>query len=86
MYVAQFLHINLTFSTSIFAEQIASYQVALTRHYPQGLHKNGEIFLLWTIFSCVALLMMGIGLALMVNLELMFVGFYVLVEVVCEWY
>lgn len=25
MYFAQFLHINLTFTTSIFAEQIASY-------------------------------------------------------------
>ena len=84
--VAQFLHINFTFSTNMFAEQIASYQIALTRHYPRGLHTNGEIFLVWTVFSAVALLMMGIGLSLMVNLELMFGGLYVLLEISCEWY
>lgn len=30
--------------------------------------------------------MMGIGLSLMVNLELMFAGLYVLLEISCEWY
>lgn len=84
--VAQFLHINFTFSTNMFAEQIASYQIALTRHYPRGLHTKGEIFLIWTIFSAASLLMMGIGLSLVVNLELMFGGLYVLLEISCEWY
>jgi len=30
--------------------------------------------------------MMGVGLSLMVNLELMFAGLYILMEITCEWY
>lgn len=89
--VAQFLHTNLTFSTHMFAEQIASYQVALARHYPRGHATNlhwrsyaSEAWLAKTIFSCLALLMIGVGFAL--SFELIFGGAFVLMECQLEWF
>lgn len=41
---------------------------------------------MWTIFSAISVIMLGLALSLMVNFELMFGGFYVLLEISCEWY
>jgi hypothetical protein len=84
--IAQFLYINFTFSTNMFAEQIASYQVALTRNYPQGTKNNGDTTLVWTLFASIGLIMAGLGMALMFNYELMFMSLYMLVEITNEWY
>lgn len=87
MIVAQFLNLNFTFTYgNMFAEQIYNYQVALSKNYPKGLRSHGESFLFWSFFTCLGLLMMGIGFSLQVNCELIFAGLLILLETNSEWY